>query len=78
VTNLITLQVGDRVGYRAAFLRSTGQFTGPAPFARGTVIALNAVGPQATIAEIAWDTTHMPSRVHVANLATQREIELGY
>lgn len=34
--------VGDRIAYSAAFLRSTGQYTGKAPFMRATV---TSVGP---------------------------------
>ena len=34
-----TFQVGDKVAYRADFLRSTGQHTGDTPFLRGEVIS---------------------------------------
>ena len=34
------IELGDRVAYSAAFLRSTGQHTGRVPFLRGTVRAV--------------------------------------
>lgn len=34
--------VGDRIAYSAAFLRSTGQHTGKAPFMRATVTSVGS------------------------------------
>lgn len=62
------IQVGDRVAYSAAWLRSTGQFTGDAPFARGVVTRLIPQG-QTTLAEIDWGTSDLPTTVNVANLS---------
>lgn len=61
------IKVGDRVAYRAAFLRSTGQYAGDAPHAQGEVKALVPLG-ETTLAEIAWDHPDLPKRVNVANL----------
>lgn len=38
------IAVGDRVCYRRAFLQSTGQCTGEAPFARGVVLDIVRLG----------------------------------
>jgi hypothetical protein len=50
-------EVGDRVVYRSKFLRDTGQFTGWAPFAVGTVTKLTPIGAQ-FIAEGTWEHPH--------------------
>ena len=66
------IQVGGRVAYSAAWLRSTGQFTGDAPLARGVVMRLIPVG-DTTLAEIDWGTAELPARVHLANLVRVTE-----
>jgi len=71
------IQVGDVVGYSKAFLQSTGQYTGDAPFARGKVTALHPLGDETLLAEIEWDKPDLPSRVNVKNLSTVRQITLG-
>ena len=71
------IQVGDTVGYSKTILQSTGQYTGDAPFARGKVTALVPVGAEVILAEIEWDKPDLPSRVHVKNLSTIRQIALG-
>jgi hypothetical protein len=71
------IQVGDIVGYSKAFLQSTGQYTGDAPFARGKVITLEPLGTDIILAEIEWDKPDLPSRVNVKNLSTIRQISLG-
>lgn len=53
----IELKAGDRVAFARAWLRSTGQFTGWAPFARGRVESVQAwrdaqVPP---VVSVAWD-----------------------
>ena len=68
------IQVGDIVGYSKAFLQSTGQYTGDAPFARGKVIALQPLGADILLAEIDWVKPDLPSRVNVNNLSTVRQI----
>ena len=71
------IQVGDIVGYSQAFLQSTGQYTGDAPFARGKVIGLHPLGTETILAEIEWDKPDLPCRVNVKNLSTARQITLG-
>jgi len=71
------IQVGDIVGYSKAFLQSTGQYTGDAPFARGKVTSLHPLGTETILAEIEWDKPDLPSRVNVRNLSTARQITLG-
>jgi hypothetical protein len=71
------IQVGDTVAYSKGFLQSTGQYTGDVPHARGQVTALIFLGPEVTLAEIAWDTSDLPERVNVRNLTTTRGIALG-
>lgn len=61
------INVGDRVAYCAAFLRSTGQYAGDVPHAKGEVKALVPLG-ETTLAEIEWDHPDLPTRVNVANL----------
>ena len=46
-----TFEVGAKVRYSAKFLRSTGQYTGDIPFARGVITALRPMG-DATIATV--------------------------
>lgn len=66
-------QVGDIVAYTAAFLRSTGQVTGPAGGYRGKILAVDPVDPRDgwQIVTVQWD--HYPAgettRVNAANLA---------
>lgn len=62
------LQIGDEVAYAVQFLRSIGEVSGPLPFARGTITALDSYGG-VTIATIAWNDPEIPQRVNVANLA---------
>lgn len=62
------IQIGDKVAYSAKFLRSTGQTTGPAPFARGTVTAIKSYGSM-DLAVIDWHGADMPERVNTGNLA---------
>jgi hypothetical protein len=65
----MTLKIGDRVGYSAAFLRSTSQFTGPKPFARGTIIGIEEIAPGAEFAGVIWDGSLEPRSVNVKALA---------
>lgn len=67
------IQVGDRVAYKASFLRSTGQYTGDLPFARGTVTEMKTLGDN-TLAVIDWQNPDIPEKVLVSNLSkvTQR------
>jgi hypothetical protein len=62
------INVGDRVRYTGSFLRSISCFTGPLPFARGTVTALRQLGLDLAVATVEWDRPDVPQRVNVANL----------
>lgn len=61
------IKVGDRVAYSAVWLRSTGNFTGDMPFARGVVTELIPLG-QTTLAVVDWANPDIPPKVNVANL----------
>ena len=64
------MKPGDRVRYRAEFLRSIGQYTGPLPMAKGIIIGLTPLGSM-TIASIKWENDpylEVPRRVSTANL----------
>jgi hypothetical protein len=63
-----TFQVGDRVAYSVAFLRSTGQTTGDAPRLRGTVQDVQQLGQVALIV-IKWDGVFVRSDYHDDGLA---------
>ena len=51
-----TFEVGAKVRYSAKFLRSTGQYTGDVPFARGVITALRPMG-DSTIATVDFKAT---------------------
>ena len=57
-------RVGDRVKYSARWLRSVGMYTGPIPFTKGTITAI-----ENGIATIAWEDPDIPAKVHIANLS---------
>lgn len=63
-----TIAVGTRVGYASAFLRNTGQHTGWAPFAKGTVTELHDIGARMHLAVVQWDDQTKPGRVLTSNL----------
>jgi hypothetical protein len=58
---------GDRVAYAAAFLKSTGQRTGWAPFARGTVTGGQTFGGRVLVS-IKWDDVADEKNVLDCNL----------
>lgn len=60
-------QVGERVAYANAFLRSTGMFTGWAPFARGKVLSTSPFGGRDLVL-VEWDDTPSPCSVLDCNL----------
>ena len=62
------LKVGDRVRYSAMFLRSTGQYTGEVPFAKGRIVGFDDLGPGTKLAEIEWENCDCPRRVNAFNL----------
>ena len=59
-----TFQVGDRVAYAVAFLRSTCQTTDETPRLRSTVQDVQPLdgGPQLVV--IKWDNTFVKSEYH--------------
>jgi hypothetical protein len=67
-SHLGDLEVGDRVAYSRAFLRSIGAFAGDMPHARGEITGLVPVGREVILAEVSWDRAELPARVNVKNL----------
>ena len=65
---LANIEVGDTVQYSRDWLRSTGQYTGDIPFAKGKVIELKPLG-DITLAIIDWNDREIPSKVNVKNLS---------
>lgn len=61
------IKVGSRVCFSRAFLRNTGQFTGPVPFLTGSVVSLENLGGDLVIAFIRWNDD-VYGRVNVKNL----------
>jgi len=69
--------IGDRVKYRREWLRSVGCYTGELPFARGTIAALQQVGP-IVLATIAWDGNDpvvVPTKANIQNLTFAHDSE---
>jgi hypothetical protein len=62
------LKIGDRVGYTAAFLRSTGMYAGEEPFMRGTVTGFEDISQGCVLAVVDW-TGHGTRKVNVKNIA---------
>jgi hypothetical protein len=74
------IKVGDRVAFSRAHLRSTRQFAGWAPFARGTVTQIDdfgrrALSPNLSVATVVWGD-HEPTRVNVKDLVREDHIHL--
>lgn len=67
------IAVGDKVAYSAAWLRSTGQFTGDLPHARGTVTDLKVLSADVVLATVDWQNEEIPNRVNVRNLCRVNE-----
>ena len=77
------IEVGSKVKFSRAFLRSTAQFTGPVPFARGTVTDLKKLSEKQAIATVEWtvpdrdmDVNDVPTRSLVTNLALADALEV--
>ena len=64
-----SLKIGDQVGFSAAFLRSTGQHTGPVPFRKGQIMEIEEVSPGFTLATVYWNGEHKTTRANIKNLA---------
>ena len=65
------MKPGDRVRFAARWLRSVGLFTGPAPFAVGTIESIDG-----RVARVRWDTDGLPTAVLTANLTAAGRPEL--
>jgi len=66
---------GDRVKYSVRWLRAAGLYTGPVPFARGTVVAVEQFGDRKLVT-VDWDgNDDIPTRVLVSNLALEADLE---
>lgn len=71
------MNVGDRVKYSRAFLRSIGAISGAMPFAKGTITALDSFGGSFDLVSITWDGGEdLPGRVNVKNLVLVSRIHL--
>lgn len=72
-----TIRVNDIVMFSRNFLRSTGQFTGPVPFAKGQVLSVEQLNPKLLIVSVQW-ADGVQSRVLSSNLirAEDRSKEL--
>jgi len=68
-----TFVIGDRVAYSRNFLRSTGQYSGAIPFARGRVVGVKPVSKTLQVVEIDWGEPDIPERVLSANLVLVSE-----
>lgn len=62
------IAAGDRVAYKASFLRGIGATTGEMPFLRGEVTEIRDLGG-IQLATIKWDNQEEPGRVAVGNLS---------
>jgi hypothetical protein len=75
------IEVGSVVSYSRDFLRSTGQYTGTAPVAEGTVTVLQPFGQGTSLAVIDWgkDKEELPNKVLTSNLIlnSNRHLELA-
>ncbi len=72
------MKKGDKVACSKAFLRSTGQMTGAAPFARGVITKVEELSKGGTkLAVIKWKNDYaqeLPTKVNVANLVLESKI----
>ena len=66
---------GQRVAFSRAFLKSTGQLTGDAPFMRGTVKSCQPIGRN-FYCLIFWDDREKPSGALSSNLIELEKIHL--
>lgn len=70
-------RVDDVVMFSREFLRSTGQFTGPVPFAKGRVLMVEQLNPKLFIVTVQW-ADDVQSKVLSSNLihGSDRSMEL--
>lgn len=60
-------KIDDSVMFSREFLRSTGQFTGPVPFAKGRVVSVEQLNPKLFIVAVNWGD-NVKTRVLSSNL----------
>jgi hypothetical protein len=60
-------KIDDSVMFSREFLRSTGQFTGPVPFAKGRVVSVEQLNPKLFIVAVNWGND-VVNRVLSSNL----------
>jgi len=65
------LEIGDKVRYRANFLRSIGEYTGSLPRARGIVTDIQSLGGRRLIV-VDWRDPNIPEKVLEPNLEKTR------
>jgi len=70
------VKVGSEVKLARGLLRSTGQMTGRAPFARGRVKGFRRLGGQKVIAIVDWgkDTDAVPSKILTTGLVNVGDV----
>lgn len=68
-------EIGDRVAYKAAWLRSVGADRELAQ-ARGKVVGLQKLG-QNTLVEIEWESGDFPKRVLAPNICKVGSVAFG-
>lgn len=68
------MRIGDRVRFKAEWLRSTGSFTGPVPFARGTVTRIEPLHrSERSVVWVQWDEAEgVPPKALNVNLEVCR------
>jgi hypothetical protein len=71
----MAIEIGSRVAYSKKWLQSTGTYTGPLPFARGTVTGFRNWGTK--IAIVDWNNPEIPEHVNVSNLVTIKQVQCG-
>lgn len=69
------INVGDTVMFSRDFLRNTGHFTGPKPFAVGCVESIEDFGGGFIIATVKWNG-EQPSKVNIKNLVLKNKLHL--
>lgn len=62
------IEIGSKVKYSGAFLRSIGEVTGDLPKAKGVVKDLRPLGKSITLAIVDWDIPDTPGKVNIKNL----------
>jgi hypothetical protein len=72
---LSNLIVGDKVQYKAEFLRSICAYTGSLPFAKGTIKEITKYSKNFTLATIDWQDEDVPNSVNIENLESRSGVK---